>query len=141
MVLTPFLDGLFGMPMEFIGVAIGLIVSVLVLMLLAFFGRLEGPVMGWMAVILCVMNFILFAWPLWPIAVVGVTALWQMVVPTQTQLFSSGRIDNSELLPIMLMVISAVIILGFWPAIVTPAIFLLVGFMLYSTAKGSGRPT
>lgn len=137
MVLTPFLDDLFGMPMEFIGVAIGLIVSILSLMLLAFFGRMEGPILGWMAVVFCVMNFVLFAWPLWPIAVVGVTALWQMVSPTQTQLFSSRRIDNAELLPVMMMVVSAVIVLGFFPPIIAPAIFLLVGFMLYATAKGA----
>lgn len=138
MVLTPFLDGAFGLPMEFVGVAIGLIVSVLALMLLAFFFRIEGPVLGWFAVVLCVMNFVLFAWPLWPIAVVGVTALWQLVSPSQTSLFISGRIDNSELLPVMMMVVCAVIVLGFFPAIVAPAIFLFTGFMVYRAARGPG---
>ncbi len=123
--------------MEFIGVAIGLVASVIILMLLAFFARMEGPILGWMALILTVMNSVLFAWPLWPIAVVGVTALWQLISPTQTQLFSSRRIDNSELLPVMMMAISAVIVLGFFPPIVAPALFLLVGFMLYASAKGA----
>lgn len=125
--------------MEFIGVAIGLIVSVISLMILAFFFHIEGAVLGWFAVILSVMNFVLFAWPLWPIAVVGVTALWQLVTPSQTSLFISGRIDNSELLPIMMMVVSATLVLGFFPALVAPAVFLFTGFMLYAATRGTAR--
>lgn len=125
--------------MEFIGVAIGLIFAVIVLMLMAFFAGIEGPILGWMAVVLCVVNFVMFAWPLWPIAVVGVTALWQMVTPSQTAIFSSSRIDNAELFPVMMMVVSAVIVLGFFPPIVAPAIFILTGFMLYASARGTAR--
>lgn len=137
--LSPFLDGLWGMPMWFIGGAIGLVVVVASLMVMAYYARMEGPILGWMAVILCVMAALLFAWPLWPIAVVGASVLWQTAAPPQRQLLP-GRLDNAALIPIMLMTVSALIFLRIWPALVAAPVFIFVGFMVYASSVGvAGR--
>ncbi len=133
--LTPFLDGLWGLPMWFVGGLIGLVVNVAALMLMTYYLRVEGPMLGVMTVGLCVTGWVLFAWPLWPTALVAASVLWQMAAPPRRQLLP-GAIDNAALIPVMMMTISALLFLRMWPAIVAAPVFLFAGFMVYMSAAG-----